>query len=131
MGDSGTFGSLLRGFRLRAGLAQNALARGAGINPGTVNRLEHDLRLPATRGQVLDLARALSLTPAEINRLLATANLPAEGFGPAVTANPVICALVDVLQDETVPVGAREELLAVVDHAVRLLAAGRGRAGGA
>ena len=130
MGDSGTFGSLLRGFRVRAGLAQNALARDTGINAGTVNRLEHDLRLPATLGQALDLARALGLDMPETNRLLDAAGLPAEGFGPAVTTNPIICQLVDLLQDETVPGGARADLLAVVDHAVRLLAQARGRAVG-
>jgi transcriptional regulator with XRE-family HTH domain len=123
MRESETFGSLLRAYRLRAGLAQNALARAAGINAGTVNRLEHDQRLPASRGQVLDLAAALVLEMAETNRLLYAAGLPAEGFGPAITGNPAICRLVDLLQDEAVPDAIRDEMLAIVDHAARLAAA--------
>jgi transcriptional regulator with XRE-family HTH domain len=120
MRESETFGSLLRAYRLRAGLAQNALARAAGINAGTVNRLEHDQRLPASRRQVLDLAAALVLEMAETNRLLHAAGLPAEGFGPAITGNPAICRLADLLQDEAVPDAIRDELLAIVDHAARL-----------
>jgi transcriptional regulator with XRE-family HTH domain len=128
---SETFGSLLSGFRRRAGLAQNALARTAGINAGTVNRLERGLRLPATRRQVLDLAAALALDMAETNRLLNAADLPAEGFGPAITGNPVICDLVGILQDETISHAERDEILAIVEHCVRLVARAHGRAGGA
>src|ERR1035437_5769534 len=80
-----SFGALLRGYRGRAGLAQNGLARVSGVNVGTVNRLERDQRLPAGRDQALALARALALSPAETNRLLAAAGLPAEGFGPVIT----------------------------------------------
>jgi transcriptional regulator with XRE-family HTH domain len=127
---SETFGSLLSGFRQRAGLAQNALARTASINVGTVNRLERGLRLPATRRQVLDLADALALDMAETNRLLNAADLPAEGFGPAITGNPVICALAGILQDESISSAEREEILAIVDHCVRLVARAHGRAGG-
>jgi transcriptional regulator with XRE-family HTH domain len=131
MPESETFGSLLQKFRLRAGLAQNALARSAGINAGTVNRLEHDQRLPATRRQALDLARTLVLTVAETNRLLDAAGLPAEGFGPGITGNPVLCDLVDLLQDPGVPDTAREEILAIINHAVRLAGRARAHDGGA
>ena len=71
------------------------------------------------------------LTVAETNRLLDAAGLPAEGFGPAITANPVLCDLVAVLQDEAVPQADRDELLAILDHSVRLVARRRGRAAGA
>ncbi|MDB5056579.1 MAG: hypothetical protein JWO59_51 [Chloroflexi bacterium] len=131
MQGSETFGSLLHGFRVRAGFAQNALARAAGINVGTVNRLERDQRLPASRRQALDLARALGLSMAETNRLLHAAGLPAEGFGPAITGNPVICEFVALLQDETIPSPDRDELVAVLDHCVRLVARAHGRAAGA
>ncbi len=75
-----SFGTLLRSYRDRAGLAQNGLARASGVNVGTVNRLERDQRLPAGREQAL--ARALALSPAETNRLLAAAGLPADGLWP-------------------------------------------------
>jgi transcriptional regulator with XRE-family HTH domain len=115
-----TFGVLLRRFRLRAGLAQNALARATGINVGTINRLEHGQRLPAGRGQALDLARALQLSRAETNMLLGAAELPAEGFGPLVTTDPVLCDLAALLQDDRLAVSARQEVLAVVAGVVRL-----------
>lgn len=126
-----TFGSLLRGYRTRAGLAQNALARATGINVGTVNRLERDQRLPASRQQVLALAEALGLSTAETNRLLDAAGLTAEGFGPAITGNPILCELVDLLQDDRVPLADREDLLAMVDRYVHLVARANGRALGA
>jgi transcriptional regulator with XRE-family HTH domain len=122
-----TFGTLLRGYRTRAALAQNALARTTGINVGTVNRLERDQRLPASRQQVLALTEALGLTMAETNRLLDAAGLTAEGFGPTVTGNPAICELVDLLQDETIPRTDRDELLAMVSSYVHLVARANGR----
>jgi transcriptional regulator with XRE-family HTH domain len=126
-----TFGALLHAFRLRTGLAQNALARATGINVGTVNRLERDQRLPASRQQVLDLAAALALSMAETNRLLHAAGLPAEGFSPAITGNPTLCALVQVLQDDAIAPRDKEQLLLTLDHYVNLMARANGRAAGA
>ena len=125
-----TFGALLRSYRERAGLAQNALARRTGINVGTVNRLERDQRLPAGRDQALALTGALSLGVAETNRLLAAAGLPAEGFGPEITANPAICRLVDLLQDPAIAPNDRDELLLMVDRYVALMARANGRTPG-
>jgi transcriptional regulator with XRE-family HTH domain len=125
--DHETFGALLARFRLRAGLAQNGLARLTGINVGTVNRLERDQRLPATRQQVLAIAAALGLSTAETNRLLDAAGLPAEGFGAEITANPAICRFVDLLQDETIPRRDRDDLLSMVQHYVDLVARANGR----
>lgn len=122
-----SFGALLRGYRDRAGMAQNGLARASGVNVGTVNRLERDQRLPAGRDQALALARALALDPSETNRLLAAASLPAEGFGPAITSHPTIRTLVDLLQDETIPIADRDHLLATLEHYVQLVARANGR----
>src|SRR6185437_14857275 len=122
-----SFGTLLRTYRGRAGLAQNALARMSGVNVGTVNRLERDQRLPTGRDQALALARALALSPTETNRLLAAAGLPAEGFGPEITSHPTLCALVDLLHDDLIPVADREDLLATLDHYVHLVARANGR----
>ncbi len=125
-----SFGALLRGYRERAGLAQNGLARAGGVNVGTVNRLERDQRLPTGRDQVLALARALALSPTETNRLLAAAGLPAEGFGPEITSHPTLCALVDLLHDDTIPVADREDLLTTLDRYIHLVARANGRAAG-
>jgi hypothetical protein len=43
----------------------------------------------------------------------------------------VICELVALLQDEAVPGAVREEMLAILDHSVRLVARARPRAAGA
>ena len=125
-----SFGALLRNYRQRAGLAQNGLARATGINVGTVNRLERDQRLPASRAQALELAGALGLSTAETNRLLDAAGLPAEGFGPAITGNPVICELAELLQDEAIPLADRDDLLAMIGHSLKLVARANGRATG-
>jgi transcriptional regulator with XRE-family HTH domain len=125
-----SFGALLRSYRGRAGLAQNGLARASAVNVGTVNRLERDQRLPAGREQALALARALALSPAETNRLLAAAGLPAEGFGPSITSHPTICALVELLQDDTIPINDRDDLLKTLEHYVQLIARANGRSMG-
>ena len=117
---SESFGALLLGFRARLGITQNALARAAEINVGTVNRLEHDLRLPTGRDQALALARALDLSMAETNRLLAAADLPAEGFGPAITADPLMCRLAVLLQDRALPAATRAALTALIENAILL-----------
>ena len=126
-GKADQFGELLRGYRQRAGLAQNALARATGINVGTVNRLEREQRLPASRRQALALAAALNLNMAETNRLLAAAALPAEGFGPEITGNPIICDLVRVLQDEMISTADRDGLLAMLGRITALVARANGR----
>jgi len=125
-----SFGALLRGYRERAGLAQNGLARASGVNVGTVNRLERGQRLPAGREQALALARTLGLNPSETNRLLAAAGLPAEGFGPEITSHPTIRALVDLLQDDTSPRADRDGLLTTLEGYVHLVARANGRAVG-
>ncbi len=128
---SESFGTLLQDFRARLGITQNALARVADVNVGTVNRLEHDQRSPAGREQALALAGALGLDMAETNRLLAAAGLPAEGFGPAITGDPRMCQLALLLQDRSVAPAVRAALIGLIEHAVLLATHGRdGTAGG-
>src|SRR5262249_36155435 len=126
--DEETFGALLQRFRLRAGLAQNALSRMTGINVGTVNRLERDQRLPASRGQVLAMAGALALSIAETNRLLIAGGRRAGGCAPATRGTPAIVQRVTLLQDETTPATDRDELLTMVQQYVNLVARANGRA---
>lgn len=64
-----TFAALLTAHRVRVGLTQYRLARTTGINIGTVNRMEHGHRLPASREQVALLAAALNLTRYQIDEL--------------------------------------------------------------
>lgn len=64
-----TFAEMLKSHRQRAGLTQYRVARTTGINIGTVNRLEHGHRLPASREQVELLAAALNLTRYQTDEL--------------------------------------------------------------
>jgi transcriptional regulator with XRE-family HTH domain len=67
------FGELFRRWRERADLSQNALARRMGVNPAYVNRLEHGGRGAGNRELVEAAARALALSAAERDELLAAA----------------------------------------------------------
>src|SRR3954470_8919248 len=64
-------GPLLRGWRERAGLSQNALARRMAVNPAYVNRLEHGGRGAHNRDLLESAADALGLSAAERDQLLA------------------------------------------------------------
>src|SRR3954471_23502064 len=64
-------GPLLRDWRERAGLSQNALARRMGVNPAYVNRLEHGGRGAHNRDLLESAADALGLSAAERDQLLA------------------------------------------------------------
>ena len=68
------FGPLLRRFRVRAGLTQEALAERAGLGVRTVRRLETGDHTDPRMGTVDALAAALGLTPAERIDLLAAAD---------------------------------------------------------
>jgi transcriptional regulator with XRE-family HTH domain/GTPase SAR1 family protein len=68
------FGPLLRRFRTRAGLTQEALAEQAGVGVRTVRRLETGDNSDPRMGTVDALAVALGLSPAERLELLAAAD---------------------------------------------------------
>src|ERR687883_571579 len=96
------FGALLRGWRERAGLSQNALARRMGVNPAYVNRLEHGGRGAQKRDLLESVASALALAAAERDRLLAAAgHWPAslEQLGPG---DPSLLLVADVLTDPAI-----------------------------
>lgn len=68
------FGAMLRRWRIRKRLAQNALARGAGIDPAYVNILERQPdRPPPSRRVTLALAAALRCDAVDTDLLLIAA----------------------------------------------------------
>ncbi len=77
-----TFCTLLRRFRLAAGLTQAALAERAGLSERAVNDLERDPRRTPRLETVNLLAEALNLSPADRARLLAAARPQTEAAGP-------------------------------------------------
>lgn len=108
------FGSLLAHLRQAGGLSQNALARRAGINPGTVNRLESGQRAPSNRDLVMTLADALALAAADRDRLLAAAGHLPIVFDQQAVADPALRLAADILADETIPAAEREEFRTIL-----------------
>lgn len=66
------FGQALRELRETRGLSLNRLARGAGLTPGYLSRLESGQRHPSYDA-VMRLSKALGLTGADQQRLYAAA----------------------------------------------------------
>jgi transcriptional regulator with XRE-family HTH domain len=97
--QSGEFAALLRGFRERAGLSCNELARAVGVDPSYISRLERSEREPPRRRVVEGLAVALQLDLDDQDRLLVSA-----GYAPATIAllghwDATLQAVADVLVD--------------------------------
>ncbi|MGA2916587.1 MAG: helix-turn-helix transcriptional regulator [Sedimentisphaerales bacterium] len=67
------FAEQLRKFREQAGISQSELARRAKLNPSHLNRVESGERNPPRRATVKVIAEALSLLPAEADKLLLAA----------------------------------------------------------
>lgn len=109
------FGRLLAHLRQQSGLSQNALARRAGINPGTVNRLESGQRAPSNRELVLTLADAMALDAADRDRLLAAAGHLPIAFNQTAVADPTLRLVAEILADETIPEPEREEFRLLID----------------
>lgn len=117
--DVEDFGGLLATFRQQSGLSQNALARRAGVNPGTVNRLESGQRAPTNRDLVLLLADALGLDTTERDRLLAAAGHLPLAFGGAAAADPTLRLVADILGDDSIPERERREFRRIIGLVAR------------
>lgn len=118
------FGATLRRARLAVGLSQNEVGRRSGVNPGTINRLEAGEREPTGREQVSAFAAALALSPAEHDRLLAAAGILPEPLARLGAADPTLVLVAEILADDTIPAGEREDFRTQI-----LLAARRWRPG--
>jgi transcriptional regulator with XRE-family HTH domain len=103
------FGGLLRRWRERAGLSQNALARRMGVNPAYVNRLEHGGRGAHNRELVDGVATALELSAAERDQLLALAGHWPSAVDQLGPNDPTLRLVAEILADPTI--GERERRL--------------------
>jgi predicted ATPase/DNA-binding XRE family transcriptional regulator len=81
---NGSFGALLRRFRIAAGLSQEALAEQARIDPESLNAIERDDATPPAGAVVEALAAALALSPERRGKFDAAA--AAAGMPPAAPA---------------------------------------------
>lgn len=69
-GPSETFGAVLRRYRVRAGLTQEALAENAGLSPNAISALERGVRRRPYPHTIRALANALDLQPDQYERLV-------------------------------------------------------------
>jgi predicted ATPase/DNA-binding XRE family transcriptional regulator len=82
-----TFGVLLRGYRVRLSLTQEALAHRCKIGPATIAALEQGRRTAPRLSTVALIAEALELSPDEVGTLARAASSPSNGdadLAPAV-----------------------------------------------
>src|SRR5437763_1302182 len=93
------FAGLFQGWRERAGLSQNALARRMGVNPAYVNRLEHGGRGAGNRELVEAAADALELSPPERDALLGAAGHWPGSLAELGPADPSLQLVALVLTD--------------------------------
>lgn len=68
-----SFGEMLRGFRIRTGLSQRALASKAGLDTSYISRVESGERKFTSRSVALELATILDLSQAETDLWLNSA----------------------------------------------------------
>ncbi len=113
------FGAALRRYREERGLSQNALAKKAGVNVGSVNRLESGDRSPGGPEMVLTLAQALDLPPMERDLLLAAAGQLPASITPAVLADPAFLVAAEILGDQRIPADERADFRAQIILAAR------------
>jgi transcriptional regulator with XRE-family HTH domain len=111
-----SFGHMLKDMRLGRRLTQKELASSVNVNGSYIARLERDERRPS-RKVVMNLARAMQLTPEETDRLLASAQHLPEGDLARIIeqsgvslAHPVIQAVANALQDRDLSPHGREQL---------------------
>lgn len=114
-----SFGALLRRFRLRAGLSQNALAKRGGLDASAINRLERGERGQTRRAAVEALASALDLTPTERDELLAAGGHLPESLLRLGLADPTLLLVAGVLADAEIPTDERTEFRELIRLAAR------------
>ena len=111
------FGVLLKGLREGRRVSQSKLAERAEFDHSYVSRLESGARMP-TREAVERLAVALDLSPGEQDSLLAAAGFLPRDVASLLSDEPVIGEVLDLLQNEAVPIEYRDNMRQVL----RLLA---------
>lgn len=107
------FGVLLKGFREARRVSQSKLAERAEFDHSYVSRLESGSRTP-TREAVERLAVALELTQGEQDGLLAAAGFLPRDVSSLLSDEPVIGEVLDLLQNDAVPMEYRENMRQVL-----------------
>ncbi|HQY30797.1 MAG TPA: helix-turn-helix transcriptional regulator [Thermomicrobiales bacterium] len=87
--SSTDFGNLLKRLRETNGVSQSKLAERASFDHSYVSRLESGARMP-TREAVDRLGTAMSLDPAELDSLLASAGFLPKDVSSLLSAEPAL-----------------------------------------
>lgn len=103
------FGALLRTLREKRNVSQSKLAEKADFDHSYVSRLESGARMPA-REAVDRLGEAMELLQPQLDSLLAAAGFLPRDVSSLLSSEPVIGEILDLLQDESVPIEYRDNM---------------------
>jgi transcriptional regulator with XRE-family HTH domain len=109
---------LLRAYRRRSCLSQDAIGRSVGYDHSFVSRLESGSRLPS-RDTVLRLAHAMDLDGRDTDQLLASAGFLPLRLEYLLEEEPAIAAALAFLRDDRVPAERRDEVRTKIALVVR------------
>ncbi len=107
------FGAVLKRFRESRRVSQSKLAERADFDHSYVSRLESGARMP-TREAVERLAEALQLDQNSRDALLAAAGFLPRDVASLLSDEPVVGAVLDLLQNEAVPSEYRNSMRQVL-----------------
>jgi len=113
------FGAVLRHFRVRARLSQNALAKKVGIDASYINRIESGQREAPGSSITLTLARELALSPREVDGFCVAAGHLPPRLQQLDPADSTIAAVLGVLTDFRLSPAALADFRAVVETIAR------------
>ncbi|MFT4039667.1 MAG: helix-turn-helix transcriptional regulator [Thermomicrobiales bacterium] len=114
MGQAGAdFGGLLKSMREARRISQSKLAERADFDHSYVSRLESGARMP-TRDAVERLGTAMTLSQTEEDSLLAAAGFLPRDVSSLLSDEPVLGEVLDLLQNDAVPVEYRENIRQVL-----------------
>ncbi len=109
------FGELLRALRTARGISQAAVAAGAGLDRSYINRIEAGERGAPAGPAVEALIGALRLSPAEADRLTASAGLLPRALRVLGPDDPTVLLLAGRLADPALTPTARAALRSTVE----------------
>jgi len=107
------FGALLKSLREKRNVSQSKLAERAEFDHSYISRLESGARMP-TREAVDRLAEAMDLLQPQKDSLLAAAGFLPRDITSLLKGEPVIGEILDLLQDEAVPLEYRDNFRKII-----------------
>ncbi|MBM2826244.1 MAG: Helix-turn-helix domain protein [Dehalococcoidia bacterium] len=99
----GNLGEMIKKYRERAGLSQNALARIVSVNPAYINRLEKRGQGAGNLTLVKGVAAAICQNAIERDIMLATAGHLPLSLAKVGADDPTLLLLADILSDSSIP----------------------------